>query len=215
MVGKSTEQETFWQGEFGDEYITRNASNQLLAANTEFFCNVIKRVGGLTSALELGCNIGMNLRAIKQLQPESELVGVEINSKAVAILKEWGGSEVIEASILDVEIDRKFDLTFTKGVLIHINPMSLGQVYQRLYEYSQRYILVAEYYNPVPVEISYRGHAEKLFKRDFAGELMDRYSDLRLVDYGFMYHRDPVFPQDDISWFLLEKEVKDNKSVGA
>jgi spore coat polysaccharide biosynthesis protein SpsF len=26
-----------------------------------------------------------------------------------------------------------------------------------------------------------------------------------LVDYGFAYHRDPAFPQDDITWFLLEK----------
>jgi spore coat polysaccharide biosynthesis protein SpsF len=26
-----------------------------------------------------------------------------------------------------------------------------------------------------------------------------------LVDYGFAYHRDPNFPQDDITWFLLEK----------
>jgi spore coat polysaccharide biosynthesis protein SpsF len=25
------------------------------------------------------------------------------------------------------------------------------------------------------------------------------------VDYGFAYRRDPNFPQDDITWFLLEK----------
>jgi hypothetical protein len=43
------------------------------------------------------------------------------------------------------------------------------------------------------------------FKRDFAGEIMDRFPDLRLVDYGFVYHRDPQFPQDDFTWFLMEK----------
>ena len=26
-----------------------------------------------------------------------------------------------------------------------------------------------------------------------------------LVDYGFVYHRDNCFPQDDINWFLFEK----------
>ena len=30
--------------------------------------------------------------------------------------------------------------------------------------------------------------------------------DLTLLDYGFLYHRDNNFPQDDISWFLIEKE---------
>ena len=63
-----------------------------------------------------------------------------------------------------------------------------------------------EYYNPTPVEVTYRGNTGKLFKRDFAGELLDKYSDLELVDYGFIYHRDNCFPQDDITWFLMEKK---------
>ena len=53
--------------------------------------------------------------------------------------------------------------------------------------------------------MSYRGHTEKLFKRDFAGEMLDRFNDLKLADYGFVYRRDMLFPQDDINWFLLEK----------
>ena len=66
-------------------------------------------------------------------------------------------------------------------------------------------MLIAEYYNPTPVEVTYRGHSRRLFKRDFAGELLSAYDDLQLVDYGFSYHGDPVMPQDDITWFLLEK----------
>ena len=83
---------------------------------------------------------------------------------------------------------------------------TLPAAYDKLHQASRRFILVAEYYNPTPVEVSYRGHAERLFKRDFAGELLDRHADLRLLDYGFVYHRDPLFPADDISWFLLEKQ---------
>lgn len=59
--------------------------------------------------------------------------------------------------------------------------------------------------NPAPVEIAYRGHSGKLFKRDFAGDLLDRYGDLRLVDYRFVYRRDSNFAVDDLTWFLLEK----------
>ena len=28
---------------------------------------------------------------------------------------------------------------------------------------------------------------------------------LKLIDYGFVYHKDPLYPLDDITWFLLEK----------
>jgi len=31
------------------------------------------------------------------------------------------------------------------------------------------------------------------------------YQDLQLIDYGFVYHRDPNWPQDDLHWFLMEK----------
>lgn len=96
-------------------------------------------------------------------------------------------------------------MALIKGVLIHIAPEHLSSVYDKLYQSANRYILVAEYYNPTPVSIPYRGHQDRLFKRDFAGEMLDRFPDLQLVDYGFVYHRDPLFPQDDMTWFLLQK----------
>ena len=118
-----------------------------------------------------------------------------------------GRENVYEGSIFDYPISNQFDLSLIKGVLIHINPEMLDKVYEKLYEASKKYILVCEYYNPSPVAISYRGHSDKLFKRDFAGELMEKYPDLTLVDYGFSYRKDPSFPQDDITWFLLEKSA--------
>ncbi len=90
-------------------------------------------------------------------------------------------------------------------MLIHINPEVLPQVYDKLVAATGRYLMVAEYYNPSPVAIPYRGQSDRLFKRDFAGEIMDRHPALQLVHYGFAYRRDPNFPQDDITWFLMEK----------
>lgn len=201
-----TEQEEFWQGNFGDEYIDRNQSDLLLASNTSFFSKVFNRTGKIDSIIEFGCNIGMNLKAIKTLLPESNLSGIEINKRAVDDLNKCeGGPHIIEGSILDIELDTRFDLTLIKGVLIHINPERLDDVYTRLYNFSDKYICIAEYYNPTPVMIPYRGHDNRLFKRDFAGELMSKYSDLELVDYGFLYQNDPIFPQDDITWFLMKK----------
>jgi len=200
-----TKQEKFWKNEFGKDYIDRNKSELLLASNTSFFSKIVERTGPLSSVLELGCNVGMNLKALRRLLPDCRLSGVEINDAAAQQLRKWGEAEVILDSILEVDIQETFSITFTKGVLIHINPDYLSEVYKRLYDYSEKYILVAEYYNPTPVSIDYRGHDDRLFKRDFAGEMMERYSDLTLVDYGFLYRGDPTFPQDDISWFLMEK----------
>lgn len=203
----STDQENFWAGEFGLDYITRNRGDKLLAANLNFFVKALKQAATIQSCHEFGANIGMNLRALKLLYPEAELSAVEINPEASKILAEFvGEANVYEGSIFDYPITKQFDLSLIKGVLIHINPDMLSKVYQKLYEASKKYILVCEYYNPSPVAISYRGHSDRLFKRDFAGELMEKYSDLVLIDYGFAYKRDPVFPQDDITWFLMEKK---------
>lgn len=202
-----TEQESFWAGGFGNDYIARNRSEQLLASNLAFFSRCLARVTTRESCIEFGANIGMNLRALKLLFPQQEQSAIEINEAAAKELSQFLKPEnVFYTSILDFDSDRAWDLVLIKGVLIHINPEWLPEVYRKLYEASRDYILIAEYYNPSPVAISYSGHSDRLFKRDFCGEMMDIYPDLELVDYGFAYHRDPSFPQDDITWFLLKKE---------
>ncbi len=202
-----TAQERFWQGEFGDAYVDRNAGAAAVASSLAFFGRALARAGGLGSVLELGTNRGLNLQALRALLPQAQLQGVELNGKACALARALNVAEIWEGSLFDYPVTAGFDLAFTKGVLIHLPPDLLPAAYDKLYQASRRFILVAEYYNPTPVEVSYRGHAERLFKRDFAGELLDRHADLRLLDYGFFYHRDPLFPADDISWFLLEKQA--------
>lgn len=202
-----TEQEAFWAGEFGDEYVRRNESAELVAANLAMFAEIVQYTRNITSAIEFGANIGLNLRALRQLLPNTELSAIEINASAVEILRNAGGIRVYHQSILEFQPDFRRDLVFIKGVLIHIAPDALADVYDRLYAASQRYVCLVEYYNPTPVEVTYRDHHERLFKRDFAGEMLDRFPDLRLIGYGFKYHRDPAFPNGygDASWFLLEK----------
>ncbi len=201
-----TEQEAFWAGSFGDEYIGRNQGANLLASNLHFFSQALRRAGRVESVLEFGANIGMNLRALKLLYPQIDLHAIEINAQAARELRELvPADQVFEGSIVDYQVNETVDLALIKGVLIHLNPDLLPEVYERLYQASRRFILVCEYYNPAPVTINYRGHEGRLFKRDFAGEMLSKYSDLQLIDYGFAYRRDPAFPQDDITWFLMQK----------
>jgi pseudaminic acid biosynthesis-associated methylase len=202
-----TEQEKFWAGEFGDKYIARNQSDELLASNLNFFSKAFSQVGKPSSLIEFGANIGMNLKAIKLLFPSIRLAGIEINGQAAEQLRTLVEKDsVYQCSILDYSNSERFEVALIKGVLIHINPEMIKSVYEKLFAASSKYILIGEYYNPSPVSVTYRGHSDRLFKRDFAGEMLDLYPELRLIDYGFCYKRDRSFPQDDITWFLLEKQ---------
>ena len=200
-----TIQEAFWAGEFGDEYVMRNQGAKLIAGNLALFSKILSSAFPVRSVIEFGSNIGLNLIALKQLLPGADFSAIEINPKAAESLKKIEGVKIYNQPILDFFPDRKRDFVFTKGVLIHINPDVLPTVYDLLYQTSSRYICLSEYYNPIPVSVPYRGHADVMFKRDFAGEMLDRFEDLRLVSYGFSYHRDNNFPQGDGTWFLLEK----------
>ena len=201
-----TDQEGFWAGEFGNQYVERNKSDNLIPSNVNFFSKALKSINSIESCIEFGANIGLNLKALKILYPDLIFNAVEINKKASKILSEVIPKEnIIENSILNFKTEKKWDLVIIKGVLIHIKPEELNQIYEILYNSSNKYLLIGEYYSRNPEHLVYRGFKNKLYKRDFAGEIMDKYPDLKLLDYGFVYHRDKKFPQDDINWFLLQK----------
>lgn len=205
MTEHSTEQEKFWAGDFGNDYIDRNRIGPLLTARTALWARMLRGCHGVSRVMELGCNIGLNLESLKSIRPDLALSAIEINAKAVEQASRIEGVSVRQGSIIEpFDEPEKHDLTFTSGVLIHINPDYLSVAYRNLVENSRRYVMVVEYYNPAPVVVPYRGNQDRLFKRDFAGEIMDQHG-LNLVDYGFVYKRDNWVAQDDINWFLLEK----------
>lgn len=206
MIKFKTDQENFWAGKFGEDYISRNQGDALLASNLNFFVKALGSASNPKTCIEFGANIGMNLKALKLLYPTQEQYAIEINSVAAKELKKiLPPQNIFNQSLVDFNLQKTFDLVLIKGVLIHLNPEVLSTVYDSLVSATRQYLLIAEYYNPTPVAIKYRGHDDRLFKRDFAGELMDRHPCMKLVDYGFSYKRDSRFPQDDITWFLLEK----------
>lgn len=160
--------------------------------------------------IEFGANIRLNLKALDLLYPVQAQVAVEINEVAAKKINDaLPNTKVFNLAISDFDpgmlSNGPCDLALIKGVLIHINPVQLKMVYKKLYESTNKFILICEYYSPKSDMVSYRGHADRLFRRDFAGEMLDTYAVLTLVNYGFAYHRDPSFPQDDLTWFLLDK----------
>lgn len=194
-----------WKGEFGDAYTKRNIADN--DSNVEFFARIfgndyVEQYANINSIMEFGCGKGANLRALHVEFPYAKKYGVEINELAASEARNYG--KITHGSMFDYVIDEKFDLVLTKGLLIHIAPVWLREAYRILYEASNKYVLICEYYSKQPQEIEYRGQKGALWKRDFCGEIMNQYPDLELIDYGFVYDRDP-YPQDSITWWLLEK----------
>lgn len=161
----------------------------------------------IKSCLEFGAGFGANLQALRMLIPHIKMTAIDINKMACEkYLSQFiDKGNIYNQSIFDFKVKKQYDLIITSGMLMHIDSNKLDGVYKKLYESSAKYIVIIEYYNPTPVTIDYRGKTGILFKRDFAGEIMDKYKDLELVDYGFCYHRDNNFKLDDSTWFLLKR----------
>ena len=195
-------QEQYWQGEGGDQYHERNPLSRGRAR--VFFQHVLRSVGYLRSILEPGAGIGTNLAALKSIYPFVYRAGIEINAKAYRCLRE-NCDRALQGSVLEIKMEDKFDLVLTKGWLIHIPPENIDAAYQFLYEHTNKYILICEYFSPRLEPVPYHGEPGLLWKGPYAYDLMDRYG-MKLVGYGFWSSRDE-YPQDNINWFLLERQT--------
>lgn len=98
-----TEQENFWVNEFGKNYIERNNSKYDLATNLFTFSNIFNSREKISSVIEFGANIGMNLIAIKQLLPDVEIEAVEIFQEAYKKLVNLEFVNGYNQSIFDFE----------------------------------------------------------------------------------------------------------------
>lgn len=201
-------QEKLWQSGFGTEYHQRNAWEDREAFWYEVLGDEV-----LTNAftiMEPGAGKGENLVALRSLRAErlniqmhpSMLLGVEVNKVASEVMQ-GHGIEVCNKSFLDMPLVNRYNLVLTRGFLIHVPKAALQATLAKIYLASSRYICLAEYYSPARREVEYHGRGSALWVDDFAGEMMRMYSDLKLINYGFKYHKDNN--GNDLTFFLLEK----------
>jgi pseudaminic acid biosynthesis-associated methylase len=209
MNKKLNVQEKFWKGFFGNNYISRNKNKSLINNNYFFFKKSLKKAKNIKTVLELGANIGNNILSLKKINNKFKFCAIEINSLACKELTKISNLEVVNDSILNFKIQKKFDLILLKGILIHIDHKNLKKLFSKINSINKKYILICEYYNPYPIKINYRGYKNVLFKNDYAGIFLKLFKNYKLLDYGFNYHLDK-HPLDDSNWFLLKK-MKTNK----
>jgi pseudaminic acid biosynthesis-associated methylase len=184
-------QEEFWAGQFGNEYTSRNRVDW--RARIPFW-SMILDLTGARSVSEFGCNAGWNLSAIRRAYPDVAVRGIDINVRAVDQAQD-AGLPVARAS----DLAGQAELVFTAGVLIHVGPEKLTQTMLSLVEASYDYVLAVEYASSgMPEEVHYRGHAERLWRRDY-GAMYERLG-LKLMATG-----DPGPAFDRCTYWLLRK----------
>ena len=198
---RHTDLEQLWSGPFGDAYTERNAAAH--EARGPFWERVL-RTHEPRSVLEVGCNLGANLRWIGEEVDRRFVVGVDVNEGALARLRERDPrANALYASALDLPFrDGAFDLVFTMGVLIHIGSDDLATAMSEIVRCSGRYVLCAEYFADEETSVEYRGETGALFKRDYGGLYASQFPELELVENGFL-GRDEGW--DDVTWWLFRR----------
>lgn len=174
-----TSQLNLWRSEFGRDYTDRNDREK--PERVTSWQRVIEGIAPVR-ALEVGCNVGWNLEYLRRLGI-AELYGIESQLYAVERAR-WRGPQfgVVHGTAFDLPFkDGWFDLAFTSGVLIHISPDTIDAALDEIYRVSRRWIVAIEYDAPTEKEISYRGHAGALWKRDHGALWQRRFPDLREV----------------------------------
>ena len=206
MEYKNT-QEKFWANEYADNYIEKNSDfdHDLGAKAWNIILSKVKN--DISTYLECGCNIGRNIEQLNRVIPKSKKSIIEISEPAFDIVNDkYNFENSFNGSILKSNFEQKsFDLVFTSGVLIHINPDDLLLNMSKMYDYSKKYILMIEYFNRTPVSIDYRERNDTLFKRDF-GKLFYENFNCKIIDYGFLWGQ--IYDSagfDDPVWWLFEK----------
>lgn len=218
MSEKTTPQIDVWSGDFGRAYTDRNKFDDHAAFNRFYsdrfglsrdelnkrFLDALPRD---IRIVEVGCNIGNQLAALKQLGFH-RLYGVELQTDALERARAARPYlNLVQGSALDLPFKDGFaDLVFTSNVLIHIAPSDLSTAMTEMHRVSKRYVWGFEYYAPELVTVPYRERQDLLWKADYARLFLERFPDLKQIDAETYAYRDGSNLVDKM--YLLAKPAR-------
>jgi pseudaminic acid biosynthesis-associated methylase len=197
---ETTRLEDLWAHDFGDEYVERNI--EAGEGRDAFWHDLLDRIE-CESLLEVGCNVGANLRWIVDRVSPRDVYGIDINESALDTIRRRLRVNAIWSPARELPFrDRYFDLVFTAGVLIHQPETTLPLVMAEVVRTSRRYVLALEYHANETVEVPYRGHEGALFKRDYGRLYAELFPELELVESGDL-GKDEGW--DEVTWWLFRR----------
>ena len=215
-----TQQLSTWTSEFGREYTDRNtlSLDEMDAAFEEQFgiakSRIYRELVGperlpTGRVLEVGCNIGLQLRLLQRANPGLEFHGLEPQEYAIARARELSPDMTFHqgtAFALPFP-DDSFDLVMTHGVLIHIHPNDLPKALREIVRVSRRFVLAHEYFAPETVEIRYHGQTGLLWKTDFAARYREQAPALRDVEVRYYPYSESTGGPDLVDQVVLFSKV--------
>jgi len=197
-----------WRGEFGDRYRERNGADEpMLRALRSQWARILQPIAAdpPRSFLEVGANIGLNLRALRALT-DARLQAIEPNPRSAERLLADGVLNPDDMKIADGSkipfAGASVDLVFTSGVMIHIHPDDHAGVCREMRRVARRYIACVEYFADQPREVPYHGFTGALFLRDFGHMWMETCPELKLRGHGFFWRH--AGDADSMNWWLFE-----------
>lgn len=210
-----TSQENVWGSDHGFRYVIHHMGEdwknniRRIPVWTQF----LAQVPDVASICEFGCNIGANLKAINHLKPEIALTGIEINPHAVTLLQKENVGDIHCASILDADLGQQYDMVFTRGVLIHINPDEVPTVMHNMAKHARRYVLIYEHYSANPHNLTaYKPLSKEVvpdegyqFWGDFSGDFQSLYPDWQVVATGVDDTLNKVPEEGDLHWTIFRR----------
>jgi pseudaminic acid biosynthesis-associated methylase len=209
-----TKQMEKWSGDFGKEYTDRNAfsleeldtlyKSKYGVTRTQLNQRFLEGMDRSIRVLEVGSNVGNQLLCLQSMGFVN-LYGIELQSYAVELSKaRTKRINIIEGSAFDIPYkDGYFDLVFTSGVLIHINPSDIVWALREILRCTREYIWGFEYYADEHIEIIYRGHQELLWKADYAKLYLQQFEDLKIAKEERLKYSD----SDNIDTMFLLKKI--------
>jgi len=120
---------------------------------------------GARKICEAGCNIGNNLSSF----PENfSVYGIDMNEYSLQKAKEKYPNFVFNVEDIGKTSfsDSFFDLVFTRGVLIHINPDEVDKVLEEFLRISNRWIFNLEYFSEEEKMIDWKRGKDLLWYRN-------------------------------------------------
>ena len=202
-----------WASEFGIEYTNRNPMTMedmdalyvrlYGVSRTEINNEFISGLHRNCKVLEVGSNVGIQLSLLQRMG-FTNLYGIDVSPYVVELSKsKTKGISIIQGNVLDIPFkDRYFDLVFTSGLLIHINPNDLRVALAEIYRCSNCYIWGAEYFAKEYTEINYRGNSDLLWKADFPKIFCKQFKDLKVVKSKIYKY---LSDDNEDTFYLLEK----------
>jgi len=219
----ATKQLEIWQSEFGKDYTDRNpASAETMDSSLERYYGGVKKSDLFRqflsaeripsgNVLEVGCNIGAQLRILRTVNPSLELYGIEPQAYALAGARGLSPDiNFLPGTAFDLPFrDGFFEVVMTNSVLIHIHPSDLPSALLEIYRCSQRFIFCHEYFSESIREVPYHGHQGLLWKMNYMQQYLDRFPNLRIVDVRYLHYPDPDGEQELVDQVCLLEKTSD------